>query len=199
MDASQYITLGAAFAAAVLLLALALALVRVMGRRAHRARDAYINAEPSREWLPPSTPAPLDQLASASLESRIAAWVSAPPQSATEPTSLASARTEAAAPLSVRPAPLRPVELGAAVPEPEGVRATRPPVEAESLQVAYASAQDASPLLRESPGGGSSAVAPVELWIDGTRVLVDSDDESSGEFRRYANELLGDLARTRRQ
>ena len=100
--------------------------------------------------------------------------------------------------LPAGPAPLRLVDLGAAVPEPEGVRATGPAGEAEPLLAAYAPAQDAPPLVDESTGSGHSAVAPVELWIDGTRVLVDSDDESSGEFRRYANELLGDLARTRR-
>jgi len=198
MNASQYITLGATLAAAVLLLTLVVALARGARRRAHRARDAGTDAEPSREWLPPATPAPLDQLASASLESRIAAWVSSPPQSGTDPTGLASARTEVAAPLPARPAPLRLVDLGAAVPEPEGVRATGPAGEAEPLLAAYAPAQDAPPLVDESTGSGHSAVAPVELWIDGTRVLVDSDDESSGEFRRYANELLGDLARTRR-
>jgi len=199
MDASQYITLGAILAAAVLLVALLLVLVRAVRRRAHRARDAGINTESSREWLPPSTPAPLDQLASVSLESRIAAWVSVTPQSGTELAAQAAVRGEIAAPPPVGPAPLQPIGLGTAVSEPEGAREAPVLGEAEPPHSAYASAPGAPVLLRGSPGGGPGAVAPVELWVDGTRVLVDADDESSAEFRRYANELLGDLARTRKQ
>jgi len=197
VDASQYIVPGAVLIAGVLVLAFIVVLVRRRLRGGGGSRDAGIGDQAPHEWLPPETPAPLDRLASASLEARIASWVATPPQSPSaadgssfaEPAGEASPAGEAAFvdSLGSGVSVSAPCKSDARDSATEALPLTSPPVKV------IPPAADATPVTWHD------SAAPVELWVDGTRVLVHSDSEASAEFRRYADELLADLARARKR
>jgi len=166
-------------AALAVLLALALLVLAVLWllRRRQERRQALSAMQQTggRHWAPPATPAPMHELADASLEARIAAWVAATPRVDEE--------SRHAEPM-IRTAP-------PAGEQTMGVSPASPPAP-ENVVQAVLPADSAA-----AGGPYSRFVGPVELWFGATHVAVPLHTETSRELIRLANVLLEDLASAR--